>query len=250
MNKVAPEPLPSTMEQLFPEHICYHSFEERCNNQVYDRIVKYPFCLKHRCYYAQMNGLLDFQTIPLTEEQQSYLLKNLEAVRLDFQFELKQYKRFRPTGTEKKNLVFEYILNQKYNTTPQDAVETSNTNIFTEVGPFPYNENEQVRAANEPQQIWGNVQLFDERPIHADSQNVHRTEIRIAQNPMLFDLLRTHVTEVNSDNLIKDMKQCILNNFIEKTNTFGKIWYSFVGTSLSASVRLFEVNLRVQMKVR
>lgn len=103
MASVAPEPTPITFTDLFPEKQCYacQSFEEnakRCSNQIRPRNTAappVPFCQAHRYIYAQQEGRFNMSLISsLTQEQENYLHTSLPAVILDFELELKQYKKY------------------------------------------------------------------------------------------------------------------------------------------------------------
>jgi hypothetical protein len=240
------------MKQIFVEPTCYHYLETegRCKECIYSRGVEYPFCKKHRYELAQMEGLLDFQTIPLTEAQEDYLHKKLEYVRTDFEFELRLYKRFRPTGNDpKKNPYLEEIIVKQQNGLEQEEhvphqgqllealargqyVEVGDTLELRNIGRF--NRRDLIVQDN----------LFN---IAHDSQNVHRNDIRMAQNPMLFDILKTNLEDINRSLLVNRIKEVLIEYYKEEGNIFSKIFYSVFGLSLSARTILFTTSLSKEM---
>jgi hypothetical protein len=255
-KKVFPE-----MKEMFPEKNCYHFLETegRCQKEIYRSGVDFPFCRKHRYKYARMTGRIDFQTIPLTELQEDYLLAKLEFVVMDFEYERKKYKRFRPTKDEwgtvtggKWNEDMEDVLNEekrKHDEEPQVSseglkVEGLEQREYEPAGLYPA-----VRAMNRADRL--NEIQQREAPrlgvIAQDSQNVHREDIRLAQNPMLFDLLKTDENLIEANTLIPRISEAILELRKEESGFFGKMYYNIFGLGLSGRVHLFRENLKSQM---
>jgi hypothetical protein len=223
-----------TIKDIFPEKRCYHFFNgTRCERSHYDRTVKYPFCQEHRYLYARMEGLIDFLTIPLTHEQEDYLLNNLEKVKDDFEFELKQYKRFRPTGAEKKNEVFESILDrQKENLDSMPIVRT-------------YEQYHNMRSVIYVPSV---IQPDRRLPkIHEDRQSVHREDVRLAQNPMLFDLLRTNIHGTKTKTLLTQLNNTLVELYKEEGNKFVNIFRTVFKSTFNPTVSFFFRTLKSNM---
>jgi hypothetical protein len=320
-KKVFPE-----MKEIFPEKNCYHFLETegRCEKEIYTNGVEFPFCRKHRYKYARMAGRIDFQTIPLTELQEDYLLAKLEFVVMDFEYERKKYKRFRPTKDEwgtvsggKWNEDMEDVLNEekrKHDEEPQVRreglkVEGLEQREYEPAGLYPAvrpiramtrrDRLNEINAELETlrTELQGELQILENQPetalvgdgmnrleqirlrtqmlnaeIHTieraeslaadnmqhreaarlgaianDPQNVHREDIRLAQNPMLFDLLKTDENVIQADTLIPRISEAILELRKEESGFFGKIYYKIFGLGLSGRVHLFRENLKSQM---
>lgn len=248
------------MKEIFPEKNCYHFFETegRCQTEIYKSGVEFPFCRKHRYKYARMKGRLDFQTIPLTELQEDYLLAKLEFISTEFEFERKKYKRFRPTKDEtgaitggKWNQDMEDVLNEeKQKLDGEERVPAQGTVLAANLQDLDFVATQEMRddrfhpyVPNRLQMRVGNLGM-----IANDRQNVHREDIRLAQNPMLFDLLKTNTLLENNTTLVDRISQAILELYKEQSGFFGKMYYGVFGLGLSARVKVFKVSLRQQMQ--
>ena len=248
------------MNEMFPEKNCYHFLdtEGRCQNQIHVSGVEYPFCRKHRYKYARMKGRLDFQTIPLTELQEDFLMAKLEFVSTEFEFERSRYKRFRPTKDEtgivtggKWNQDMEDVLNEeKRELDGEERVPAQGTVLAANLQDTEFLDTLEMRddILHPYNQGRPNMRLGNLGVIANDRQNVHREDIRLAQNPMLFDLLKVNENQIENTRLIHRITESILELYKEESGFFGKMYYGVFGLGLSARVRVFKASLITQMQ--
>ncbi len=244
-----------------------------CSKPVYvkERIgfVAANLCKEHRFeYFSQIypnHQILEQFCQPMDMESQGFFAHTFPALRNDVEFELKIYRKYRPTPYEPKyDPVLEGVLRWRQNQPMEEPVPAAPPRM-----PFPEEQantlrnainhilaqNHPVRvlpAAYDPNQAMPYrplvIPVAEERKLHNDSQNVHRREVIAAQSPLLFRLLAKDYKQTPFDITFTNFKR-LLSRLPDPENI---TWYHWLGFQiqriLGVQKGLFsvEVNRRIR----